>query len=104
MEFQIPTAGRIVHFFPPSIVLIELQGALKLPAIVVDAEENGNAILSVFTPTAHQPVVLQADVPHKSKADVDAGMPYWDWPELPKKSGSEDKATFPLDEKQPGGK
>jgi hypothetical protein len=82
-EIKIPTAGRIVHYFPNGTDKIcENPFAPYVPAIVVESTDLAPS-LSVFTLNAEIPVVLRLSVSHKSTVLNHIPMgPYWDWPEI----------------------
>lgn len=87
-ELKIPTAGRVVHYFPNGAdAHTAKNGAELLPATVV--QPFGTAInLAVTCMNPDGPVVLRYSVQHKSliaKNEDDspkAGQSYWDCPEI----------------------
>lgn len=87
---QIPTCGRIVHFFPNAEkdAHIAVNGADRVPAIVIQAFTADRLNLVIFPMNVDSPVVLRYSVPHKSYAenmpDTASAMSYWDWPEIVK--------------------
>lgn len=82
-KVNIPTCGRIVHYFPVNDQLAKTNNAEKLPAIVVQSWESPSVNLSVHTASQDAPVVLRFSVPHISAAATSEGkiiQDYWDWP------------------------
>ncbi len=98
-EVKLPTAGRIVHFFPNGTTDIDLARVARsntslntdvecAPAIVTqgsDNQSNPTAHLTIF-PIGQIPVFGHA-INHKSQIELledgktlTTGTPYWDYP------------------------
>ncbi|HWV69520.1 hypothetical protein [Chitinophaga sp.] len=82
-EIKLPTAGRIVHYFPNGQDNELGYGhAEKLAAIVVDGGDMAPC-LAVFTKWSGNPVVIKLSVQHKSHVQGFNPIPaYWDWLEI----------------------
>lgn len=87
-DLKIPTVGRIVHYFPNGKDNhCAANGAVKVPAIVVQSWGDGNTRLnlSVFPMNQDSPNVLRYSVNHKSSLSLvlneECTAAYWDWPE-----------------------
>lgn len=90
---QLPTCGRIVHFYPNgNDSVCGANGAEFVPAIVVQHWSGLIANLSVFPMNTDATNVLRYSVHHKSEAIIvneDGSKTqvygtYWDWPEIKK--------------------
>ena len=87
-DVQIPTCGRIVHYYPNGgDAHCSANTANVVPAMVV--QTFGTAInLSVFPMNTDATNVLRYSVLHKSnlKTNEDgtpvSGLAYWDWPAI----------------------
>ena len=78
---QLPTVGRIVHFYPndwakENIFPGSLNGATFLPAIITQSFGGTTANLAVITP--FYGIVGQGSIPHKT--DTAETNSYWVWP------------------------
>lgn len=88
LPVQIPSVGRIVHFYPKSQYDKHLQanGAKFLPAIVVQTFSEMSCNLSVYTACQEFPVVIRFSVPHlkdtkaMTNAEGEITISYWEWP------------------------
>lgn len=69
-KIEIPTVGRIVHFYEPG-------HSEPWPAIVVAVPDRPlYPHLAVYTLDG---VNLRRDTPHMSVSDARTDAPYWDW-------------------------
>lgn len=79
---NLPTCGRVVHYYPAeSDIICRSNGAEFLPAIVIQAFGILHANIQVFTMSFDAHSVLRYSVNHKSEALP--GQPYWEWPPIP---------------------
>lgn len=85
-EVKVPTCGRIVHYFPNKAdAHCAANGAVMVPAIVVQDWNNLIVNLSVFPMNPDGTNVLRYSVHHISEAPNNGGLPigaYWAWPEM----------------------
>lgn len=86
---QLPTAGRIVHFYPVGEnekAITGANNAEKVPAIIIQAWGYLTANMQVFTMNPDALNVLRYSVYHISEVPKDdEGNPtvsYWDWPQI----------------------
>lgn len=89
VKIQIPTVGRIVHFYPIGEVEKSITGANnaeKIPAIIIQAWGYLTANMQVFTMNSDAVNVLRYSVYHISEVPKnDNGEPivsYWEWPTI----------------------
>lgn len=81
-SINLPTCGRIVHYYPSeNDPICRANGAEFVPAFVIQAFGILHANLQVFTMSSDAPQVLRYSVNHKSEAPPRS--PYWEWPPVP---------------------
>lgn len=76
-EIQMPTCGRIVHYYPMNCNPSTNNGIIKLPAIVICDDLNPD--LNVHYASERNPVKTFRSIPHKNDW-VEGQVGYWDWP------------------------
>jgi len=86
-EVKVPTCGRIVHYFPNEAdEHCAANGAVMVPAIVVQEWGNKTLNLSVLPMNPDGANVLRYSICHISEAPrTESGLPigrYWQWPEI----------------------
>jgi hypothetical protein len=80
---QLPTVGRIVHFYNRSWVLEGPYAAIVSRVTLIS--ENDQSIqakidLTVFTTDVYHPIVLFKDVPVSGPGDISNLDLWWVWP------------------------
>lgn len=83
-NIQIPTVGRIVHFFPNgNDAHCAANRAEFVPAMVIQSFAGSATLnLGVFAMNGDGPLVLRYSVVHRSVAESSEGtFAFWDWPE-----------------------